>query len=248
MNRDIILITGASSDIGLAVIARLAEDPGKPLILAHCNSGAARVERLQEALNAGDSIVALPCDFRDDTKTADLASTIADRFGVPSRVVHLPALNLAYERFTKFCWERFEADMNVQVRSAVTLLRRFLPEMARMPSARIVFLLSSVTRGVPPKFLSMYGIVKYAQLGLMRSLASEYGDTGITVNAVSPGMVETRFLQEIPDIARQMSAAASPKKRNATPDDVVRAVEFLLSPAAGYLNGVEIPVTGGAVY
>jgi 3-oxoacyl-[acyl-carrier protein] reductase len=107
---------------------------------------------------------------------------------------------------------------------------------------------SSVTRGVPPKFMSMYTVVKHAQLGLMRALASEYAESGVSINAVSPGMVETRFLENVPDMVKEMSAAAIPRHRNAQPDDVVDAIEFLLSSKAGYITGIELPVTGGAVY
>jgi 3-oxoacyl-[acyl-carrier protein] reductase len=248
MSRDLIFLTGASSDIGMTLIRRLAAAPEPPRILAHCHSSAARIEELRDQLSAGDSLVPLPCDFRSENDVRDLADSIIREFGCPNAVVHLPGLKLVYERFTKFDWGHFEADLAVQLRSAVILLRRFLPAMAKMPSSRVVFLLSSVTRGTPPKFLSMYNIVKFAQLGLMRSLASEYGGTGITVNAVSAGMVDTRFLENVPDLVKEMSAAASPKGRNATPQDVVSAIEFLLSPAAGYIHGIELPVTGGAVY
>jgi 3-oxoacyl-[acyl-carrier protein] reductase len=128
------------------------------------------------------------------------------------------------------------------------LLGRFLPRMAKLPSGRVVFLVSSVTRGIPPKYLSMYNVVKYCQLGLMRSLASEYGGRGLTINAVSSGMVETRFLDNVPDIARQYGAAASPKCRNATVDEVASAIAYLLSPEAAYIHGIDLLVAGGAVY
>jgi 3-oxoacyl-[acyl-carrier protein] reductase len=94
----------------------------------------------------------------------------------------------------------------------------------------------------------MYTVIKHAQLGLMRALASEYADTGLCVNAVSPGMVDTQFLDNVPELVKEMSASASPRRRNAKPDEVVDAIEFLLSPKASYITGIEIPVTGGAAY
>ena len=247
MSRELVLVTGASSDIGIALIRRLAAAPTAPKILAHCHSSAARIEELRDQLGVGDSLVPLTCDFRSESAIRELADSIVREFGCPNAVAHLPGLKLVYERFTKFDWGHFETDLGVQLRSAIILLRRFLPGMAKMPGSRVVFMLSSVTRGIPPKFLSMYNIVKYAQLGLMRSLASEYGGT-VNINGVSAGMVETRFLENVPEIVKEMSAAASPKGRNATPQDVAGAIEFLLSPAAGYIHGIELPVTGGAVY
>jgi 3-oxoacyl-[acyl-carrier protein] reductase len=247
MNRETVLITGASSDIGMTLMRRLAASARAPKILAHCHSGAVRIEELRAELGA-DSLVPLACDFQSESAVRELAESIVRDHGCPNAVVHLPGMKLVYERFPKFDWEHFEADLHVQLRSAVLLLRRFLPAMSKMQGARVVFMLSSVTRGTPPKFLSMYNIVKYAQLGLMRSLASEYGTTGVNINAVSAGMVETQFLENVPALVKEMSAAASPKGRNATPEDVVNGIEFLLSPASGYIHGVELPVTGGAVY
>jgi 3-oxoacyl-[acyl-carrier protein] reductase len=160
-------------------------------------------------------------------------------------MVHLPALRPSPERFTKFNWERFETDLAVQVESAVILLQRFLPQMVKIPGARVVFILSSYVHGTAPKYMSMYTTVKYAQLGLMRSLASEYASTQVRINAISPSMVETQFLADLPDVAVQMQAASNPQKRNATPSDLLGAIELLLSPASDYIQGITIPITAG---
>jgi 3-oxoacyl-[acyl-carrier protein] reductase len=174
-----------------------------------------------------------------------MAGQILTQFGVPSRFVHLPALRPTPDRFQKFNLERFAEDMSVQVGSAVIVLKKFLPKMAKLPGARIVFMISSYTHGMPPKFTSMYTVVKYAQLGLMRSLAAEYASTELRVNAVSPSMIETQFLQDMPQLAVEMSASSNPLGRNATPEDVLGAIEFLLSPAAGYITGIDIPIASG---
>ncbi len=241
MSRQVVLITGASSDIGVALIERLLQLPERPLILAHCHSGAGRIP-------ASDAVQPLICDLSSPDAVQAMAARILSEFSCPSQIVHLPGLKLLYERFTKFNWDHFAADLQIQVQSAVILMKRFLPLMAKMESPRVVFVSSSVTRGVPPKFMSMYTVVKFAQLGLMRALASEYAEAGVNVNAVSPGMVETRFLENIPDMVKEMSAKSIPRHRNATPDDVVDAIEFLLSPRSAYITGIELPVTGGAVY
>jgi 3-oxoacyl-[acyl-carrier protein] reductase len=246
MSKEILLVTGASSDIGLALIRRVVSTRKDCVVLAHHHASGERLEELRKTLGT-DSIFPVQADFSSGASTLVMAEQVMREFGAPSQIVHLPGLKLVYERFTKFNWEHFEADLNIQVRSAVILLKRFLPAMAKLPNAKVVFVLSSVTREVPPKFLSMYGIVKQAQLGLMRALASEYGETGLRVNAVSPGMVDTRFLDNVPDMIKQMGAASSPGGRNAQPEDVVNVVEFLLSAECGNVNGIELPVTGGAV-
>jgi len=187
-------------------------------------------------------------DFASLAEVDRLAEEVTAQHGVPDLLVYLPAAKLRYERFIKFDMEHFDRDLTIQVRGAVVLLRRLLPAMAKKPRAKVVFVLSSVTRGVPPKFMAMYTVVKQAQLGLMRALASEYAATGVTINAVSPSMIETRFLDDIPGLAREMSAKAAPRDRNARTEDVVGSIMYLLSSDSDFVTGIELPVTGGSVF
>jgi 3-oxoacyl-[acyl-carrier protein] reductase len=239
-----ILITGASSDIGVALIRRLMAHADVPTVLAHSFRGGQKLEALQAEF--GDRLRLVHADCGDAGSVAAMAEHIVAEFGIPARFVHLPALRLSPDRFTKFNLERFREDMAVQVESAVILLKKFLPKMAKLPGARIVFMSSSSTHGMPPKYTAMYTVAKYAQLGLMRSLAAEYASTELRVNVVSPSMIETQFLQDLPELAVQMSAASNPQGRNARPEDVLGAVEFLLSPAAAYMTGIDIPIAAGS--
>ncbi|ADW67560.1 SDR family NAD(P)-dependent oxidoreductase [Granulicella tundricola] len=245
MANKITLVTGASSDIGQAFIRSLLLQDADAIVLAHSFSGGSKIEGLQTEF--GDRVVSLTADFSQASSVLAMADTILAVHGPPSAIVHLPALRLVYERFTKLKWDRLQADLAVQVQSAVLLLQRFLPLMAKMPQARVVFVLSSVVHGMPPKFLSLYTIVKYAQLGLMRALAAEYAATPVRINAISPSMVETQFLQDIAPVAVEMAAAANPLSRNARPDDLLGALHLLLSPGANYMTGVDIPIAGGTI-
>jgi 3-oxoacyl-[acyl-carrier protein] reductase len=81
----------------------------------------------------------------------------------------------------------------------------------------------------------------------MRNLAAEYADRGITVNGVSPDMVETKFLDDIPDLVIKQNAEKSPLKRNLTPKDVIPAIKYLLSDEAEAVTGTNMGITGGYV-
>lgn len=239
-----VLITGGSSDLGCALARRLLAS-GRPLsVIAHSYSGSHRIEELRAEF--GERVYPVKADFSDSASIRRMTDEIAFKFGAPTQIVHLPALRLTYERLVKFNLDRFRKDMSIQVESAVILLQQFAQKMSKLPGARVVFVLSSVTHGMPPKFVSMYAIVKYAQLGLVRAAAAEYASTQLTVNSIAPGMIETKFLADIPETAVQMNAAINPKGRNARPDDILGAIEFLLSPEAGYITGVDIPITAGS--
>ena len=241
---EIVLITGCSSDLGLALARRLLSSGRNLTVIAHSHSGGVRIEALHAEF--GDKVYPVKADFSDPASVAAMADEIAAKFAFPTRMIHLPALRLKYERLTKFSLDHFHRDMAVQVDSIVILLQRFAAKMSKSEAGRLVFVTSSVTHGMPPKFMSMYTVIKYAQLGLMRATAAEYAASKLTVNSVSPSMIETQFVEEIGDVAVRMAAAANPQGRNATPDDVIGAIEFLLSPEARYINGADIPITAGA--
>ncbi len=236
-----VLITGASSDVGVALARALLATP-EVTVVAHSFRGGARIEQLQAEF--GERVEAVQADF----SSLDEVRAMAERVlagGVPLKMVHLPALRLQNERLTKFDFERFHRDMAVQVESLVVLLAKFAPKMAKMEGSRVVVMVTSNTHGMPAKFMSLYTVVKYAQLGLVRAAAAEYAGTHLTVNAVSPSMIDTQFLGEISEIMVNMAAAAHPKGRNAKVEDVLGAMEFLLSPGAGYMTGADLPITGG---
>ncbi|HSY34680.1 MAG TPA: SDR family oxidoreductase [Acidobacteriaceae bacterium] len=238
-----ILITGASSDIGCALIRSLLGRANPPVVLAHAHNSGEKLRALQAEF--GETLKLYEADFTQSASVSAMADRIVSDVGTPFAMVHLPALRPSPERFTKFNWERFETDLAVQVQSAVILLQRFLPKMAKTPGARVVFILSSYVHGTAPKYMSMYTTVKYAQLGLMRSLASEYAATHVRINAISPSMVETQFLADLPALAIETQAASNPQQRNATPGDLLGAIELLLSPASDYIQGIAIPITAG---
>ena len=247
MSTENLLITGASSDIAADLIGCLMKGSKPPRVLAHYNHSQDRIEQLQSEY--GSSILPLQADLASPEDLERLMHTICSQTEGLHQIVHLAALKLRLERFPQADLASFEADFSVQLGAISRLLREFLPAMARSATrTKIVFVLSSVTLGVPPKFMPFYTVVKYAQLGLMRALASDYAGTSVDINAVSPSMVETRFLSAIPQKAVEISASQSPMRRNLTIREVTRVIEFLLSPSSDHLGGVNIPVTGGAIY
>jgi 3-oxoacyl-[acyl-carrier protein] reductase len=245
-----ILITGASSDIGEALVRRLAASNAARPLICHYSSGRTRIEELQKEL--GPSIVPMRGDFSSSASIDAFIESLRAANVAPYSFVHLPASKLRYERFSKQTRLQFERDWQIQVGSAIAILQYSLAGQKRLsdkqlPRRRVVFALSSVTLGTPPKYLSMYTAIKYAQLGLMRSLAVEYGDLGVSVNAVSPSMVETQLLSEVPRQIVETSQSQNPMGRNATPGDVAAVIEFLLSDQADFINGANVPVTGGSI-
>ena len=155
----------------------------------------------------------------------------------PSYILHLPSGKYRNAKFHRLGWEAYQEGLEIQLRSIVLLLRECLPRMAKERFGRVAFLLSSCVDGAAPKYLPDYVTVKYALLGLMRALASEYAGKGITVNALSPGMMETALFV-------QQNAAANPYKRNVRVEDILPALSLLLEPGE-MMTGQNLVITGG---
>lgn len=109
----------------------------------------------------------------------------------------------------------------------------------------IVNVLTTYTLGVPPAKLAAYVTSKYALLGLTRSMAVEFIRYGVRVNAVSPGVTRTEFIADLPEMFVEQLEAGLPMRRLATPQEVAAVICFLLSVDASYINGANLPVTGG---
>lgn len=237
---DAVLVVGADSDIGAALIKTLSGN-----IIAHFFAAG---DKLSELDSSERRIFPVYGDLSSHGGISDFIA-LAGRCGLAvSRIVHLPSSPAMPSRLPKFDPERYLREINIQVVSAAMIFGRFLPEMAKNKFGRVAAVLTSYCIGTPPKYLTAYVSAKYALMGLLKSAAVEYAGKGVTVNAVAPSMTETKFLATLPDFEIEANAKASPMGRNAVPEDIVPVLKFLIDGESPYLTGAVIPVTGGSVF
>jgi 3-oxoacyl-[acyl-carrier protein] reductase len=238
----ILLVTGASSDLGMALIRRIVSE--FDIVLCHYWRSKTKIEALSSQF--GDVIIPLPADCSQPEDVERMALEIAGRNISPTHFAHLPAIPNTNLNFHKTAWPDYEAQLTVQVRSAHILCKSFLPVMAKERFGRLVFVLTeNVARETIGKYAAPYTTAKFALLGLLKCLSAEYADKGITVNGVSPSMIDTAFVSNLPEISRQLNAEKSPLKRNLKVEDVIPILEFLLSDGANMITGQNIAVMGG---
>jgi 3-oxoacyl-[acyl-carrier protein] reductase len=240
---NILFIIGASSDIGIELIKDIKEDC---LIIAHYHSSNERLLELENCIS--NKLITLKADLALESEIENLLRIIESNYGIPNKIIHMAAPKVKNIRFKDVVWEEFDKNLSVSFKSLVIILNRLLPKLAKEKRGSIVVMLSCYVLGIPPKALSHYTTTKYALLGLVKSLASEYAEKGIRINALSPSMIETKFLEHINEKLVQLSAFNNPLKRNATASDVVPAIKFLLSDDSSYINGLNLPITGGSVF
>lgn len=242
MNSKVNLITGASSDIALAFIKTRLRSQEK--IIAHCHRGHNRLAELSES----DSFHLIQSDLSTAEGILQMIEQLNELDLVPDNILHLAAPSPRITRFHKMDFDQYLAGQNVMVNSIIQILQNLLPKMTKRKSGKTVFMLTSYVVGPPPAAQAMYTVPKYTLLGLMHSLVAEYATKGLTFNAVSPSMIATRFLHEIHPSVPQAEAKANPTGRLAATDDIVPLLDFLFSDSSDYLNGANIPVTGGSVF
>ena len=240
------LILGASSDLGLALFKKLNDQYENSVFCLHYNSSDASLKELE--LKDGNTARLIKADFTSDEEVGSLIKTLKDEDLIPTHIVHLPADKLHYTRLKDYDQEHLERNLKIQVYSFVQILKAFLPAMVkRKDHNKVVAVLSSVVLGKPPRSMLEYTMVKSMLHGVIRQLAADNEGKLININSVSPSMIETRLLSEIDPRIIEMAAGESPESRNATVDDVVPSICFLLSEDSNYLNGVNINISNGNV-
>lgn len=245
-NKKMFLILGASSDVGCELINQLNQDYNNALVIAHYKSSDINIKKIV-AVN-GNKVEAIKADLSDSSDVNLLIKYVADKYGAPTHIIHLPASKFEYAKIKDMDWDKFCIDLKVQVYSLIEILKAFLPIMAKRKAYnKIVIMLSSYTLSVPPKFTMSYTVVKYTLLGLMKSLASDYNGKKININGISPSMIETKFLDNIDSRIIEMNADNSVGKMNANVCDIVPSIKFLLSEDSNYINGINMNVSNGNV-
>ena len=241
MNKIYVLVIGASSAIGCEIIRQISG--GHTVIFAHYRQGKDRIEELHSEVTS--TIIPIQADLSHQNDIDVLIETVASTCNVLQQIIFIAAPSLVLTRFKELKWTDFKAQIDVQLFSAFEILNRFLPEMSKAKYGKVIFVLTSYTIGKPPSAMAHYVTAKYALLGFMKALSSEYAGKNICINAVSPSMIETNFLEQIPEKLVEFSAQQHPLKRNGIPGDIAPVVKFLLSEGSDFITGVNIPVTGG---
>lgn len=241
MGQKILLVTGASSEVGCELIRNCINQ--YDIVLAHYCHNRDELDKLK--LEYGEKLVILQADFERQDEVERLICEIEEKKYFPSHIVHLPSEKVFPQKFHKIHIDYYKRALDTSVSSIVLILNHFIPEMLKHKHGKIIFMLSAITLNIPLKYQAPYAISKYALLGLMKDLAGEYAEKGIMINGVSPDMMDTKFLSEMPELIKQNNAVHSPLKRNLTVRDVVPTFIYLLSDAANAITGQNLGITGG---
>lgn len=238
-----LLILGASSDLALALIPQIASE--FQTIFAHYHRSGAKLEHLRQTIPCEMEL--FQADFTNEQDTIQLMNEVVASGKSVTHILHCTSERIENIRFKSIPWDTYERMLYTQLRSLYYALQKILPYMAKKKYGKVVSVLTSCTVGTPPAFLNAYVTAKYAQLGFLKALAAEYAQKNIQINAVSPSMIGTKFLEDIPELVIQKTAQGHPLGRIAKVEDVVPAIMFLLSEGSGFITGENLLVSGGGM-
>lgn len=238
------LILGASSDLGCALINTIIrEDTSYYRVIAHYNSTDEHIKSIIKG-DLEDRVDTIQCDLSDIKSTKRFVEQINSMKVHPTHIINFSASAYRFNRLGEMDIQRLNTDMTIQVYSFAIICQAFIPHLAEEKYGRIVAILSATTKGIPPKNTTEYTTVKYALLGLIKSLAADYGDCGININAVSPGMIETKFIKNIGRKIKEFTAEKNPQHRILSVNDVIPTIMLLLSDDCHFMNGTNINLSG----
>ena len=232
------LVTGASRGIGRAT-ARALSQRGWPVAVNYRNGGADAERVVSELRELGGEAVACQADVGDAAALRELFSTLQQEFG-PVLVLVNNAGVRADGLAPQLEEEEWARVIDTNLSAAYRTTRLALGPMLRARFGRIV----NVASVVGPRAhagQANYAASKAGLIGFTKTVAVEVARRGITVNAVAPGLVETRLTEGISNgLAERV-----PARRPGTPEEVAACISFLASEEAGYVTGATLPVDGG---
>lgn len=250
------LVTGAgkADGMGFAACRKLVLAGSRVVLTDLATTREARMALEARAGELGEQCAAMPLDVTSAQEVNALVATIEAELGPVDVLVNNAGTPVGAGDFLTLTEQAWDQSFAVNVLGMVYLCRAVIPGMQARRSGAIVNNASLAGLGAVAG-LCAYTASKFAVVGLTKALASEFGGSGIRVNAVCPGLVWTemgraevehmRLPGEDFDAARRRLAEAVPAGRWARPEEVGDAVVFLASERASYVNGVALPVAGG---
>ncbi len=244
-DRKNVIITGGGTGIGAACVRRFARE-GFSVIINYRRSRAAAQALERELNKAGCSVLAVKADVSVPEQAEMLVERCVEAFGAPEVLVNNAGIALPQQLITETTPREFDRVIRVNAGGTYNCCRAALPHMIRRHSGAIVNI-SSIWGVTGGSCETAYSASKGAVIALTKALAKEVGPSGVRVNCVAPGVIDTRMNSALDAETLAELADAAPLCRLGTPEDVANAVWFLASPDAAFITGQVLGVDGGGI-
>lgn len=239
------LVIGGSGGVGKATCLQLAKDGFDVAVHYHKNKELAE-EVGNKIRDFGRKAITVNADINDFGLVKEIIEKIHRKLNNITVVVNCTTLSVPSIKFKDLEWESMQNHFSLNIRGSFNILKCVIPVMENNEYGKIINL-STLAVDKPNSEWLHYITAKSALSGFTKALAIELAPKGIRINLVSPGMTDTELVANIPEKARLLTAAQTPLRRIATPDDVAGAISFLASDKSDFLTGETIRVNGGQI-
>ena len=238
------LITGASKGIGFS-IAEIFAAAGAKVVISSRKQDVLDEQALQ--LNSkGYEVTGIACNVGNMNELPILVEKTVEKYGTIDILVNNAASNPVFGPVHETTLEAFDKIMNVNVKAAFELCRLCYPHLRKSSGASVINI-SSIGGLSPEQGLGIYSVSKAALISLTKVFANEWGDSKIRVNAICPGLIQTKFSEALWSNEKIMSMIIKQLaiKRAGTSEEIGAMALFLASPASTYTTGAILTADGG---
>ncbi|OXS63195.1 3-oxoacyl-[acyl-carrier protein] reductase [Bacillus sp. V-88] len=231
------LITGASGGIGSSTALLLAEEGWNLYLHYHSNEGAMK-DLVHKVEALGVEAIPIQGNLANPGEVGDLVHSI---FRLDA-IIYCSG-NSTWGLFQDHSEDDLDQMINLHVKSPLVLVQKLLPKLIDRKGA--VVMVSSIWGQIGAACEVVYSTVKGAQLAFVKSLSKELALSGVRVNAVAPGAVDTSMMGSFTDEDKDTIREEIPMGRFAYPGEIADSIQFLLSSRASYITGQTLSVNGG---
>ena len=236
------IVTGGSRGIGKAIVQALTR-AGAGVVFTYRSNSEASDALIKELESEGASVMAVQGDVRDADSVRAVVDAAVERFErLDILVNNAGILKEGMLAFTKE--EDWDEIIDINLKGSFLFTKAVIRQMARKRFGRIINI-SSDAALMGDVQRAGYCSAKAGMLGLTRAVARETATQGVTVNAITPGIIETDLIDGMPNAKREAYEQFIPMRRFGSPEDVAGLVVFLASDQAAYITGQVISVDGG---
>ena len=238
------LVTGGAKGIGAAIVKRLCKD-GYSVAINYNTSEQRALSLCSFCASEGFTVLPVKCDVSSSSEVERMFSEIEERLGAVELLVNNAGIS-HWGLFDTVTDEEWNKVMGTNLTGTFNCTRRAIPSMLRSKHGRIVNI-SSVWGQTGASCEAVYSASKAGIIGLTKALAKEYAPSGITVNCICPGVIDTDMMNRFSDEEKQAIAEDIPAGRMGTPEEVADAVSFFADEKTSYITGQILGINGGMV-
>jgi 3-oxoacyl-[acyl-carrier protein] reductase len=235
------LVTGAAQGIGKAVALLLARN-GADIVVSDINLEKAE-ETANEIRSIGQKAMAVRVDVANWNDVERMVEVILEKFAKIDILVNNAGITRD-KLILRMTEEDWDAVLNVNLKGTFHCTKAVVRYMAKQRSGKIVNI-ASVVGEMGNAGQANYSASKAGVIGLTKTIAREFAQRGININAIAPGYIETPMTEVLPEKAKEELKKLIPMERLGKPEDVAEAVLFLVSEESNYITGQVLNVNGG---